>query len=176
MVRSLLSSCLLAMLVAGPAHAGQRVVVQVEVPGNIEVDGLRAELDRLGEQDVVELSDDGRLEADIPRDGVWLGELSGDYARAANVVLVAGSGEDERAVFGGVLRTDDARLVTLGFRLALAPQGLVAVRTPLAAPGSGGETHEVLQLVAAFGWGLLVLAWVALLVLGGGRRRRRGAQ
>ena len=161
------------LLAAGPARAAQRVVVQVEVPGNVEVEALRAELDRLGQQDVVELSDDGRLEPDIPGDGVWLGELAGDYARAANVVLVAVSGGEEQAVFGGVLRTDDERLVTLGFRLDHSPLGLVAVRTPVAAPGSGGETWQVLQLVAAFGWGLLVLAWVAVLVLGGGRGRRR---
>ncbi|RME29164.1 MAG: hypothetical protein D6798_00710, partial [Deltaproteobacteria bacterium] len=161
MSRTPCSLCLWVLLASGTAHAGQRIVFQVEVPSGVSVHGLRAEVDRVGRQEVVELHDDGRMEPDIPGDGVWYGELSGGYARAAQVVLVASAPDGDRAVFGGVLRTDDASMVTLGFRLDQSPDGPVAVRIPVAAPGSGGETGELLQLVAFFGWGLLVLAWVA---------------
>lgn len=173
LLRCLLLGVLVGVCAPAGADARQQLRLEVAVPGALALSSLQAEVDRLGLRSVVALADDGSTPWDIPGDGVYVGELAGDYARTVSLVLVARQGDSDHVVFAGVLRTEDASLATLGFRLLATPDGPTAVRVPMPYPGSGSETYESLQLVSAFGWGLLMLAYVATLVFGGGRRRRR---
>jgi hypothetical protein len=173
---SLLSLVLVwGTLLGKTASAGdaQQVMFQVAVPESLTLTSLRAEIDHSGTITAIPLSDDGRIKWDIPDDNVYLGTTSGDYARTISVKLFAEQGATTHVVFAGVLRTEDPDLATLGWRLIATPDGPTSVRVPVPYPGTGGETYESLQLVSAFGWGVLVMGYVAFLVLRSSRRPRR---
>ena len=161
---------------AGPAQAAdvQTLLVQVEVPGALAGTTVHAKLDRLGQAHTLPLTDDGSTPGDIAGDGVHVGQIQGEYARALGLTLITTQNSVAQAVFAGVLRTDDAHLATLGFRLVATPEGTVTVRVPVPFPGGSEAVSGLLPLITAFGWGTLVMIYVTMLVFGRHPRRRPG--
>ena len=172
--------CALLALLAVPApavamgEAGvQSLRFQLALPRQIPGGQFWIELERLGEVYEVPLTDDGTIGPDMPWDGVLHGSHNGDYARYVVVRVVGKVGQDPPLVmYTGIEWTGDPRVVELGYRQLIRANGeMDIVRAALAYPNNRMEATMGFRYVVAFGWGLLVLGYVALLLWW---RRREG--
>lgn len=169
--------CLLCSLLCVPSFAmaaGEQVLdLQISMPSAGAFTALDVELTRLGSKHTVRLQDDGGVANDLPHDGIWNGQLSGQYARTVSVrVFGHHASGSPTLLYSGVERTEDRRHVMLGWRVGSSGQGYTAVRTPLSYPGNVAEMFVALPLITGFGWGLFVLLYVGMLV----RMRRTAGQ
>jgi len=158
--------CLGTLATPARVEANQRIRFQVADDADAMLTDLRVEMVRLGEVRVVRLVDDGSVDGDMPWDGVYVGEDAGDYARYVDVRLIAReSGGPDQVLVAAVVNTDDENLVDLGWRIVRPPDAsLKARRAAVAWPGFRMAAVEGLHLIAAFGWGFLVIAYVGMAV------------
>ena len=146
-------------------EASQVLGFQVAVSIGVALSSVWVEAERLGEQSVITLADDGSVPEDLPWDGIYVGSQPGPYARYSGVRLF---GRDAAGVdtllWEGTVRTEDAWRPTLGFRVSWQGDHLRAERVALALPTGPGAIAEGLPVIVAFGWGLFVLVAVGLIV------------
>ena len=164
----LVGACAMILLYgwSSTAQADQRVRFQVALGTDAVLSEVRVDLVRLGENRSVYLLDDGSIEGDMPWDGVFVGEDAGPYARfmAVRLVVREGGGE-ENVVLDGVARTEDERVADVGWRLVRRPGGALAARwAAVTWPGNRMAEMEGMYVLACFGWGLLVLTYLGILV------------
>lgn len=143
----------------------QTVCLHVATSRDATFESLWAELDRLGEIVRVDLRDDGGSLGEVAWDGVYTGCHSGAWARYAGVRIIGTPlGEEARVLFVGLEQTPDASYAVLAWRVGRLPDGTFeASRASTTWPGNRLELAESLPLLAAFGWGLLLLAYVFFL-------------
>ncbi len=147
-----------------PGGGEQRILFRVTAPSTAGFDNYFLELTRLGEDQLIRLSDDGSNPEDLAFDGVFSGAHTGHYARYVTARLFGHAPDQEPTLlYSGVERTDDVHEVILGWRLIRRDQDFTAVRAPAAYPGNITEVHLGLPLLVAFGWGGFVLAYVGFL-------------
>ncbi|NOY28086.1 MAG: hypothetical protein GXP62_19650 [Oligoflexia bacterium] len=149
---------------AHKAAQRQVIVFQAAVSSRTTYSGLHVEVVRLGEDTDVELTDDGSQPGDLAWDGVYTGQMVGDYSRYVNARLV-GTKDDgtQDVLFAGMVRTDDRRLDTVGWQVMMTPRGWEALRVPVSYPGKALIVVSGLPLLVAYGWGALLLFYVFLL-------------
>lgn len=147
-------------------NAAQRqvIVFQAAVSSRTTYSGLHVELVRLGDDTDVELTDDGSQPGDLAWDGVYTGQVVGDYSRYVNARLV-GTKDDgtQDVLFAGMVRTDDQRLDIIGWQVMMTPRGWEALRVPVSYPGKALIVVSGLPILIAYGWGALLLLYVFLL-------------
>lgn len=143
---------------------GQRISFEVAVSPGITFSRVWVELDRLGDKDVVGLTDDGSVREDVPWDGVYVGSQSGGYARYVSVRLLgADEGGVETLLWEGTARTADAFHEVLAFRVASDGADVYAQRVAIALPTGPSATAEGVPILVAFGYGVMVLVYVGFL-------------
>lgn len=152
-------SVALALSVAWAAE--QDLLLQVEVPAEVRVTALQAEVTRLGATELLPLRDDGAARGDVPGDGIHTVWVTGPYAATTQVVLRDG----EELLYAGHEVTDVAGVDRLGWTLRRVGDRTDAVRAPASLPGAAGRLGSEAGRVAAFGWGALVLIFVGLLAV-----------
>lgn len=162
-------------LLTAPAFASatsaQVIDLQISMPSEGAFSSLEVELTRLGTQHTVRLRDDGGVANDLPHDGIWNGQLSGEYSRSVSVRVFGHRPQGSpQLLYSGIERTEDARHTMLGWRVMASGQRYTAVRTPLSYPGNVAEMFAALPLITAFGWGLFMLLYVGMMV-----RMQRGS-
>ena len=174
---------LVVLAVSAPARAQEKkstsssaatkgsteLLFQLAVPNKVILKSVVLEMMRLGRIRYVTLSDDGSVSGDQPHDGVWTGRFQGPFVRTMSVRLFVGQKKSSMtAAYEGVVRMVDSRQDGLSWRLERGRGGWVASPTAAAFPGRHGTVSEVLPTVAVFGWGVFLVALVALLLM---RRR-----
>jgi hypothetical protein len=147
-----------------PGGGEQHIQFRVTAPSTAGFDTFLLELTRLGEDQLIRLSDDGSNPEDLAFDGVYSGAHTGQYARYVTVRLFGHTPDLEPTLlYSGVERTDDVHGVILGWRVIRRDREFTAVRAPAAYPGNITEVHLGLPLLVAFGWGGIALAYVGFL-------------
>lgn len=143
------------------------LIFQLAVPNEVTLKSALVEMTRNGRIRYVALSDDGSVIGDQPHDGVWTGRYSGPFVQTMAVRLFVGTKKASvSAAYEGVVRMVDSRLDGMSWRLEKGRTGWVASPTAAAFPGRHGTVSQVLPTVAVIGWGLFVVALVALLAMG----------
>lgn len=182
--RGLAAAMLLALVLPGaawgqgkksaPTSTGEgttELLFQLAVPNAVTPKSVLVEMTRGGRVRYTTLSDDGSVAGDQPHDGVWIGRFRGAFVKTMSVRLfVALKKGSSIPAYEGVVHMVDSRQDGLSWRLEAGHGGgWIASPTAAAYPGRHGTVSEVLPTVAVFGWGLFLVALVALLFLGGRR-------
>lgn len=147
------------------------LLFQLAVPNAVTLKTVLVEMTRQGRIRYVTLSDDGSVSGDQPHDGVWIGRYRGSFVKTMAVRLFVGKKKGSMIpAYEGVVHMVDSRQDGLSWRLESRRRGgWVALPTAAAYPGRHGTVSAVLPTVAVFGWGLFLVALVALLLWGGRR-------
>lgn len=158
---------------ASPSSAGAtELLFQLAVPNAVTLKSVLVEMSRGGRSHFVALSDDGSVSGDQPHDGVWMGRFRGLFFKTMTVrVFIRQKKGTVTSAYEGVVRMVDSRQDGMSWRLELGRDGWIASPTAAAYPGRHGTVSEVLPTVAVFGWGVFLVAVVALLL---SRRGRAG--
>ena len=156
---------------SGPKDSSE-LLFQLAVPNEVTLKSVLVEMSRQGRSHFVALSDDGSVSGDQPHDGVWMGRFTGPFVKTMTVRLFIRHKEDTViSAYEGLVRMVDSRLDGMSWRLERGRDGWIASPTAAAFPGRHGTVSEVLPTVAVFGWGVFLVAVVALLL---SRRGRAG--
>lgn len=154
----------IAPLLAVAAWAAPPQVVRLEVASAWRLSAVEVETVWLGEARTLALTDDGRVDGDLPGDGVWVGEWTGEAVRLLPVrVYVTGAEGARVEVSGSVepLAFPHDRLVWV---LEQNGDTLTARRAAAALPSRPLEVAETAFAAAGFGWAGLLLLYVGWLV------------
>lgn len=165
-VLAVLGIAIRAALPAAAAEPGQVIEFQIAAPSTVVFEDVVVELDRLGEEVEVVLSDDGRDWIDLAHDGVFLGRHEGEYTRYLSVRIRANLLDGTSPeLFSGMVRTGDRHRVELGWIVMIGQDGsLKAMRAATAYPGNRVWHQDVVQLVAGAAWAVFLVYYVSRLV------------
>lgn len=143
-----------------PAAAERQVVVHVDA-SEVDVEELTVEFFVQDETVSVSLDDSGRLPHDVPSDGLWSGAGELPYARWTQLRLLA-DGEELVTHFE---RSDEEGPLSYGWTLRRLGSGELEARRAVGTwPGAPGAVTPDRALLVSFGWGLLALGYVGLVV------------
>ena len=151
---------------SGPSP-GSVLLYHLAVPNHVVIREAVVEERRLGQTRLILLKDDGSASGDTPYDGVYVGEGQGPFAHLVGLrLLVAVPGSTLQVVYEGLERITDARRHRVGWSLTLEGPGrtLGARPTVTPLPGRAGRIMALAPTMMAFGWGVVVLGAVALVM------------
>ncbi len=116
------------------------------------------------------LVDDGSVPGDSPMDGLWTAYCPIGPGRFFDVALKVLDNDDTTVVYHRVVTAPPGD-VSLDFYVETTDTGVVAHRV-IWLPAAGDDEYfgGALAMSLAFGWGLLVLAYVFFLIVLGRRR------
>lgn len=157
------------LLLLCSAALAQPVLLQVEVPQELPLEAVTAQVRRQGESIRIVLADDGVAPGDVPGDGVWVGWSDGDYARILPIELsLTPKGGQPTVYYAGTETLDADELVQLAWRVRVRqPSRLVDVgRVAAALPGGTPGPTSVDPLLISLGWGAVVIAIVGVVAVG----------
>jgi hypothetical protein len=160
---ALLLLCLTGLIQAQPVPSSdaavQRIVIQLQ--------GAPAEARYFAR------SDQGEVELLDDAGALRVGQLERPPARSLQLELFQRDPGGERSLWGGLIMLGDRHQETLAFSFESQGQQVAALRVPSAPSlhmSAGQEPAGAYRL--ALGWGGLVLAYLAVLVLGWALRAR----
>ncbi len=184
MARMTTGALLLVLATGGPAwgqtkkkaasteQGSAELLFQLAAPNEVVLKSVLVEMTRRGKKQYVTLSDDGSVSGDQPHDGVWMGRFTGAFVKTMTVRVYISMKKDViTSAYEGIVNVVDSRHDGVSWRLERGRGGWLASPTAAAYPGRHGTVSEVLPTVAVFGWGLFLVAVVALLF---SRRLRQG--
>ena len=135
----------------------QTVVVNASV-GGLTPTAVIATVQQAGERHELRLVDDGTDPNDARGDRVYTGTLEGSPAQYLTIGMAVEIDGERRDVYAGTLRVGMERSLQVAFEVTTGPDGkLMGVRRASAAPGRMSHATEVVPLMAATFWAVVVL-------------------
>lgn len=128
-----------------------------------------AEAQWLGETREVILTDDGRVEGDVPADNIYVGHLAGDTLRLLPIRLFVEQGGARTELWSGVENLSDSEIRLV---YELREQGSTLLIDRVAAPlfGQPSPNHDRDRIDIAGAWTVIALMTVIALSSRVGRR------